>query len=100
MFSTKFIPLADRVLVQRVKQETKSAGGVFLPESSEPAKTLFGKVFAVGKGRVTKEGELKPCGIKEGETVLIPEFGGTRLKLGGEEFFVFREEDIIGVLKD
>ena len=96
----RFVPVADRVLVQRVKQELKTAGGVLLPESSQPQNQLFAKVVAVGQGRVLKDGTRVNCNVSEGQTVIVPEFGGTKLKLDDQEFLVFRDEDIVAVVRD
>eukprot|EP00798_Chlamydomonas_sp_ICE-L_P013947 gene13947-19882_t len=80
----RFIPLLDRVLVQRVEAATKSAGGILLPESSS-SKVNEGEVVSVGPGRRTKDGELIPCSVKEGDKVLLPEYGGAPIKLDTKE---------------
>jgi co-chaperonin GroES (HSP10) len=94
----KFIPLLDRVLVQKVKQEAKTASGIFLPEQ---AKQVINQatVIAVGEGRILKDGQKIACNVKPGDSVIVPEFGGMTLKLDDEEYQVFRNEDIVGIMK-
>ncbi len=95
----KFRPLQDRVLVQKVVQQAKTAGGVLLPESA--TQTINeAMVVSVGEGRLTKEGKRVACSVKEGDKVVIPEFGGLRLKLDDSDYIVFRDEDIVGVIRD
>jgi chaperonin GroES len=84
------VPLLDRVLVQRVKAESKTAGGIFLPEAS--VKELNeAKVLAVGPGGLDKNGKRVEVSVKPGDKVLIPQYGGTGLKVGEEEFSIFRD---------
>ncbi|KAH9904142.1 GroES-like protein [Xylariomycetidae sp. FL2044] len=86
------VPLLDRVLVQRIKAETKTAGGIFLPESS--VKELNeAKVLAVGPGALSKDGARVPMGVTTGDRVLIPQFGGSPVKVGEEEFHLFRDSE-------
>lgn len=94
----KFVPLMDRVLVQKLKQESKTASGIFLPEQ---AKQVINQatVVAVGEGRLLKDGKKIPCTVKPGDSVIVPEFGGMTLKFDEEEFQVFRDEDIVGIMK-
>ena len=96
---TKFRPLADRVLVQKVAQQAKTAGGVLLPESAVQA-INEAVVVSVGEGRLTKEGKRVACAVREGDKVIVPEFGGMKLKLDDSDFLVFRDEDIVGVIRD
>mmetsp|Transcript_57798 Transcript_57798/g.137617 ORF Transcript_57798/g.137617 Transcript_57798/m.137617 type:complete len:103 (+) Transcript_57798:99-407(+) len=93
----RFAPLGDRILVQKLKSEAKSAGGILLPES---AKTEINQatVMAVGPGRRTPKGDLVPMGTKVGDIVIIPKYGGTEVKFGEEDYHVFRDEDIVGIL--
>ncbi|KAI6865868.1 hypothetical protein KC334_g19890 [Hortaea werneckii] len=87
-------PLLDRVLVQRVKAEAKTAGGLFLPETA--VKELNeAKVLAVGPGLVTKEGSRIPMSVHQGDKVLIPQrqFGGSPIKVGEEEYQLFRDSE-------
>lgn len=86
------MPLLDRVLVQRVKAETKTASGIFLPESS--VKELNeAKVLSVGPGLLDKKGNRMPMGVTAGDRVLIPQFGGSPVKVGEEEYQLFRDSE-------
>ncbi|KAL2889694.1 10 kDa heat shock protein mitochondrial [Ceratocystis lukuohia] len=87
-------PLLDRVLVQRVKAEAKTASGIFLPESSVE-KLNEAKVLAVGPGSLDKEGKRMPMGVSVGDRVLIPQFGGSPVKVGEEEFQLFRDSEYV-----
>jgi chaperonin GroES len=100
-FARKFVPMMDRVLVQKVKPELKSSGGVLLPETANNSvSNQFAKVISVGSGRVLKDGRQVPCSVKQGDTVIVPEFGGMKLKFDDEECHVYRDEDIVGIIKD
>ncbi|KAG8558642.1 hypothetical protein GDO81_017077 [Engystomops pustulosus] len=90
-----FIPLLDRVLVERVPHETVTKGGIVLPEKSQN-KVLQAVVVAVGGGSKGKNGELKPVDVNVGEKVLLPEYGGTKIVLDDKEYFLFRDGDILG----
>ncbi|VWU49397.1 10 kDa chaperonin, putative [Hepatocystis sp. ex Piliocolobus tephrosceles] len=95
----KFIPLLDRILISKIVPKTTTKSGLFLPESAtEPSYT--GKVLAVGPGRITNTGNKIPPSVKEGDIVVLPEYGGSSLKIDGEEFHVYRDDDIIGIIKD
>merc|ERR1712137_716391 len=88
------VPLLDRVLIQRVKAETKTASGIFLPESS--VKELNeAKVLAVGPGALDKDGKRMPMGVAQGDRVLIPQYGGSPVKVGEEEYHLFRDSEIL-----
>jgi len=93
------VPLLDRVLVQRVKAEAKTAGGIFLPESS--VKELNeGRVLAVGPGALDKDGKRIPLGVSEGDRVLIPQFGGQKITVNEEEFAIFRDAELLAKIKE
>ncbi|KAK3292082.1 chaperonin 10 kDa subunit [Chaetomium fimeti] len=86
------VPLLDRVLVQRVKAEAKTASGIFLPESS--VKELNeAKVLAVGPGALDRDGKRVPMGVNAGDKVLIPQYGGSPVKVGEEEYHLFRDSE-------
>ena len=85
-------PLLDRVLVQRVKAETKTAGGIFLPESSQKELNQA-RVLAVGPGGLSKDGQRIPMSVKEGDNVLIPQYGGSPIKVAEEEYSLFRDSE-------
>ncbi|XP_006805887.1 10 kDa heat shock protein, mitochondrial isoform X2 [Neolamprologus brichardi] len=91
----KFLPLFDRVLVERFTAETVTKGGIMLPEKSQ-GKVLQATVVAVGPGSVTQKGEIHPVSVKVGEKVLLPEYGGTKVILDDKDYFLFRDADILG----
>ncbi|XP_002129316.2 10 kDa heat shock protein, mitochondrial-like [Ciona intestinalis] len=90
-----FMPLFDRVLVQRFAPETTTKGGIVLPEKSA-GKVLRATVVATGPGVEDKDGKLKPVTVGPGDEVLLPEYGGTKVTLGDDEFHLFRDGDILG----
>ncbi|XP_074320546.1 10 kDa chaperonin, mitochondrial-like [Silene latifolia] len=94
----RLIPMLNRVLVEKIVAPAKTTSGILLPETS--AKLNSGKVVAVGPGLRNKLGENIPTSVKEGETVLLPEYGGTTVKLGEKEYHLYRDEDILGTLHD
>merc|ERR1711976_1131599 len=91
----KFLPMYDRVLVQSFAAETKSKGGVLIPEKAQD-KVLKATVVAVGPGQRTEKGDHVTPAVKAGDTVLLPEYGGTKLVLDEQEYFLFRDGDILG----
>ena len=96
----KLRPLLNRVLVKKAEPLTKTKGGILLPESKQD-QLNFGVVVAVGPGRHLENGQLRPVSFKEGDTVLLPEYGGSKVTLGDEvEYYVYRDDDIVGTLHD
>ena len=93
----KIRPLHDRVIVKRVEEETKTAGGIVLPGSAAE-KPSQGVILAVGTGKVLDNGELRPLEVKVGDKVLFGKYSGNEVKIDGEELIVMREDDIMGVL--
>ncbi|XP_074659165.1 10 kDa heat shock protein, mitochondrial-like [Tubulanus polymorphus] len=91
----KFVPLFDRVLVQRLLPEAKSKGGILIPEKSM-GKVLIAEVKAVGEGTRTDNGDVRKMNVSVGEQVLLPEYGGTKVTIEEEEYHLFREGDILG----
>ncbi|CAL8068187.1 unnamed protein product [Calicophoron daubneyi] len=91
----KFVPLFDRVLVQRFQAEAKSKGGIMIPEKSK-GKVLEATVVAHGPGYKNDKGDIIPMGVSVGDKVFLPEYGGTKVTLDEEEFYLFRESDILG----
>ncbi|XP_039396507.1 10 kDa heat shock protein, mitochondrial-like [Mauremys reevesii] len=91
----KFLPLFDRVLVERCAAETVTKGGIMLPEKSQ-GKVLQATVVAVGSGSKGKSGEIQPVSVKVGEKILLPEYGGTKVVLEDKEYYLFRDGDILG----
>ena len=91
-------PLFDRILVKRVESATKTAGGLFLPESAKE-KPAEGEVLAIGHGRLGPDGDLSPLAVKVGDRVLFGKYAGTEITLDGQERLVLREDDIFGVVE-
>jgi chaperonin GroES len=89
-------PLHDRVLIKRLGEEEKTAGGLFIPDTAKE-KPQKGKVIATGNGRVTEDGKSIPLDVKKGDNVLFSKYAGTELKLDGEEYLMISEADILGV---
>jgi len=94
----KIRPLHDRVVVTRVAEETKTAGGLYIPDSAKE-KPARGKVVAVGEGKRDSDGNRLALDVKKGDEVLFGKYGGTELKLDGEEHIVLREEEILAVIE-
>ena len=90
-------PLGDRVLVQRVEAEEKTAGGILLPDSAKE-KPKEGKVISVGDGKVLDNGERSKLSVKKGDRVLFSSYAGTEVKLSGVEYLIMREEDILAII--
>jgi chaperonin GroES len=92
-------PLFDRILVKRVEEATRSAGGLFLPETAKE-KPAEGEVLAVGQGRVNDEsGEVTALQVKVGDKVVFGKYAGTEIKVAGEDRIILREDDILGILE-
>jgi chaperonin GroES len=92
----KFRPLQDRVLVRRVEQEAKSAGGIIIPDTAKE-KPMEGEVVAVGPGARAEDGTIHPLDVKPGDRVLFGKWSGTEIKLDGEELMIMKESDLMGV---
>ncbi len=90
-------PLHDRILVKRMAEEEKTAGGLFIPDTAKE-KPHRGEVVAAGKGRTTEDGKVLPLEVRVGDKVLFGKYSGTELKLHGEEFLMMKEEDILGII--
>ncbi|NOZ54090.1 MAG: co-chaperone GroES [Gammaproteobacteria bacterium] len=90
-------PLHDRVIVRRTEEERTSAGGIVIPDSATE-KPIQGEVLAVGKGKILENGEVRPLDVKVGDKVLFGKYGGTEVKIDGEDLLVMREDDITGVI--
>ena len=91
-------PLHDRVIVRRVEEERKTAGGIVIPDSATE-KPVRGKVLAVGKGKIMENGEVRPLDVKVNDIVLFGKYSGNEVKVEGEELLVMREEDIMGIVE-
>ncbi len=93
----KFRPLHDRVLVKRVDVETKTAGGIIIPDSAKE-KPMQGKILAVGSGTRNEDGSITPLDVKVGDSVLFGKWSGTEVKLDDEDVLIMKESDILGIL--
>ncbi len=91
-------PLHDRIIVERLEEETKTAGGIIIPDSAKE-KPQQGKIIAVGKGKKTEDGKVLPLDVKVGDKVLFGKYAGTEVKIEGKEFLMMREEDVMGVIE-
>ncbi len=93
----KVRPLHDRIIVQRLEEEEKTKGGIIIPDTAKE-KPIEGKVIAVGAGRIKKDGTKAPLEIKKGDRVLFTKYGGTEIKMDGEEYLMMKEEDILAII--
>ncbi|MFW6067647.1 MAG: co-chaperone GroES [Myxococcota bacterium] len=91
-------PLHDRVLVQRVKEEEKTKGGIIIPDTAKE-KPIEGKVIAVGNGKLLENGEVRKLDVKKGDRILFGKYSGTEVKIEGEEHLILREDDILAVVE-
>jgi chaperonin GroES len=94
----KLRPLHDRVIIKRLEAETKSAGGIVIPDTATE-KPIKGEVIAVGTGKILDDGKVRPMGVKAGDKVLFGKYSGTEVKVDGEELLVMREDDLVAVLE-
>jgi chaperonin GroES len=95
--NSKFRPLQDRIIVERLNSEEKTASGIFIPDSAKE-KPQQGKVIAVGKGKVKEDGSHQPLDLKVGDLILFGKYSGTEVKVGDEDYLIMREDDVLGVL--
>jgi chaperonin GroES len=94
----KLRPLHDRVVVKRLEEEEKTAGGIIIPDTAKE-KPQQGKVIAVGKGRILEDGKVIPLVVKEGDRVLFSKYAGTDIKVDGDEHLIMREDDILAIFE-
>lgn len=94
----KIRPLQDRVIVERIDEEEKTKGGIIIPDTAKE-KPQQGKVIAVGKGRIEKDGKITPLDVKAGDTVLFGKYAGQEIKIDGNEYLIIREEEVLGVIE-
>ena len=94
----KFRPLHDRVVVERITADQKTAGGIIIPDSAQE-KPQQGKIIAVGPGGRDENGKLIPIDVKPGDLVLFGKWSGTEVKIDGQDFLIMKESDIMGVLE-
>jgi chaperonin GroES len=91
-------PLRDRVLVTRLEEQEQRVGGIIIPNTAKE-KPQQGKVVAAGSGRVNDKGVVQPLDIKTGDTVLFGKYSGTEIKIGGQDYLILREDEVLGVVE-
>jgi len=94
----KFRPLHDRVVVRRIDEEEKSAGGIIIPDTAKE-KPSQGKIVAVGSGARNENGEITPLDVRDGDTILFGKWSGTEIKIDGEDLLIMKESDVMGILE-
>ena len=94
----KLKPLQDRILVQRVAEETTTKGGIIIPDTAKE-KPAEGKVTAVGNGKAGDDGKRIPLEIKKGDRILFGKYSGTEVKIEGDEYLIMREDDVLGIIE-
>jgi chaperonin GroES len=94
----KIRPLNDRVMIKRLEEEEKTKGGIIIPDTAKE-KPAEGRVIAVGPGKRNEKGEILALQVKAGDRVLFSKYGGTDIRLEGEDFLIMREDDILGVVE-
>jgi chaperonin GroES len=94
----KIRPLQDRILVQPILEKEVQRGGIIIPDSAKE-KPIEGRVKAVGNGKIGDDGKAIPVGVKVGDKVLYSKYGGTEVKVDGEDFLLMREDDILGIIE-
>lgn len=94
----KFRPLHDRVLVKRIEQDNKTAGGIIIPDTAKE-KPMEGEVLACGTGLRAEDGNVVPLDVKQGDRVLFTKWAGTEVTINGEELLVMKESDIVGIVE-
>jgi len=93
----KIRPLHDRVVVKRIEEERKTAGGIVIPDSAAE-KPDQGEVIAVGNGKILEDGKVRPLDVKIGDRILFGKYSGSTVKMEGDEYLVMREDDIMGIV--
>ena len=93
----KFKPLHDRVVVERLDSDEKTAGGIIIPDSAQE-KPMQGKIVAVGSGARDDSGKIQPLDVKEGDTILFGKWSGTEVKIDGKDLLIMKESDIMGII--
>ncbi len=94
----KLRPLQDRILVQRIEEEAKTAGGIYIPDTAKE-KPQMGLIVSVGNGKKTEDGKVIPVDVKAGDNVLFGKYSGTEVKVEGETYLIMREDDILGIIE-
>jgi chaperonin GroES len=96
--STRIRPLQDRIIVERIESEEKTASGLYIPDSAKE-KPQQGKVLAVGKGKIKEDGSVQPVDLRVGDTILFGKYSGQEIKIDGTDYLIMREDDVLGVLQ-
>ncbi len=96
--ATSFTPLHDRILVRRIEETESVRGGIIIPDTAKE-KPQEGEVIAVGKGKSNDEGKVFPLDVKAGDRVLFGKWGGTEIKIDGEDFLIMKEDEVLGILR-
>ncbi|MGC1459569.1 MAG: co-chaperone GroES [Steroidobacteraceae bacterium] len=91
-------PLHDRVIVKPLEEKRTSPGGIAIPDTAAE-KPIQGKIVAVGKGKILDSGQVRPCDVKVGDKILFAKYGGTEVKIDGQELVVMREEDVMAIIE-
>ncbi|MBW1615418.1 MAG: co-chaperone GroES [Deltaproteobacteria bacterium] len=94
----KLRPLHDRILVERVEEETTTKGGIIIPDTAKE-KPAEGVIKAVGNGKIGEDGKKMPLDLKAGDKILFGKYSGTEIKIDGKEYIVMREDDVLGVIE-
>lgn len=94
-----FRPLHDRVLVRRIEEEEKTAGGIIIPDTAKE-KPMEGEILAVGPGARNEQGSLTPLDVKKGDRILFGKWSGTEVTMDGEELIIMKESDVMGIIED
>ena len=91
-------PLSDRILVERVEEDEKTKGGIIIPDTAKE-KPAEGKIVATGNGRMGEDGKLLPMDVKVGDRILFSKYGGTDVKIDGQDYLILRQDDVLGVIE-
>jgi chaperonin GroES len=94
----KILPLRDRLIVERLDEESKTSGGLYIPDTAKE-KPQQGKVVSVGKGKINDDGSIVPLAVKAGDIILFGKYSGTEIKLEGNDYLIMREDDVLGIVE-
>ena len=94
----KLRPLQDRILVKRIEEQEKTAGGIYIPDTAKE-KPVMGEIVSVGNGKKTEDGKVIPVDVKAGDNVLFGKYAGTEVKVEGDTYLIMREDDILGIIE-
>jgi chaperonin GroES len=95
--AANFVPLHDRVLVRRLEEQETTQGGIIIPDTAKD-KPQEGEVLAVGKGKIKEDSKVIPLEVKPGDRILFGKYSGTDINIGGEEYLIMREEEVLGII--